>query len=69
LLAIDCGSFRNADSGHALIGKAEHFAASQAKKMRMATWAASVFRLVENIAKRSIDSLHAMNQMGLLEIL
>jgi len=69
LLAIDLGSFRNADSGQALIGKAEHSAASQAKKMRMATRAASVLRLVENVAKRSVDSLHAMNQMGLLKIL
>jgi purine-binding chemotaxis protein CheW len=62
LLAIDCDSFRNVHSGHALIGKAEHSTASQAERMRMATRAASVFRSDENIAKRLEGNMNAQGE-------
>jgi hypothetical protein len=61
LLAADFGSFGNADNRHALVGKARHHTASQAKEMRMAARTALRSRLVENVAKGSIDALHAMD--------
>jgi hypothetical protein len=43
--------------------------ASQAEEMRMITRTAAFSRLVDNVAKGSVDALHAMHEASFLEVL
>src|SRR5271169_4191437 len=69
LFAADFSSAGHADNGYLLVGKTGHAAAFQAEKVRMTARAARFLRRIDEVAKRSVDTLNAVHEPGFLEVL